>query len=213
MSTIAASPRWLAILALLTIAVAGSRAAVFETRVGRLALVDEWERTALAFGQEVDDARYAELRKLSTHAVAYGIGTALLYGPVLTLAIASGVFLLFGSADQPKASFTQVCAIVSYASVPLALRQIVASVSTYVSESTASATSIGTWWPTLSEASATARFAGALDLFVIWWVILLAVGIGVLYQRNARRLAVTFLGAYAGLALLLAGTMAVLGGT
>ena len=186
---------------------------MFETRVGRLALVDEWERTALAFGQEVDDARYAELRKLSTHAVAYGIGTALLYGPVLTLAIASGVFLLFGSADQPKASFTQVCAIVAYASVPLALRQIVASVSTYVSESTASATSIGAWWPTLSEASATARFAGALDVFVIWWVILLAVGIGVLYQRNARRLAVTFLGAYAGLALLLAGTMAVLGGT
>jgi len=213
MSAIAASPRWIAILALLTIAAAGSRAAVFETRVGRLALVDEWERTAVAFGQEVDDARYTELRALSTHAVAYGIGTALVYGPVLTLTIATGVFLLFGAADQQRVSFTQVCAVVAYASVPLALRQIVASVSTYVSESTASATSIATWWPTLNEASATARFAGVLDVFVIWWVIVLAIGIGVLYQRSARRLAVTFLGAYAGLALLLAGTMAVLGGT
>lgn len=213
MSAIAASPRWIATLALLTIAVAGSRVVVLETRVGRLALVDEWERTALAFGQEVDDARYAELRTLSTHAVAYGIGTALLNGPMLTLAIATGVFLLFGAASQPKASFSQVCAVVAYSSVPLALRQIVGALSTYVSESTASVTSMAIWWPTLNEASATARFAGALDLFVIWWVMVLAIGIGVLYQRNARRLALTFLGAYAGFALLLAATMAALGRT
>ena len=213
MSAIAASPRWIAILAILTIAVAGSRVAVFETRVGRLALVDEWERTALAFGQDVDDTRYAELRALSTHAVAYGIGTTLLTGPVLTVLIATAVFLLFGAATQPRPSFAQVCAVVAYASVPLALRQIVAAFSTYLSESTASVTSIGIWWPTLNEASAVARFAGALDVFVIWWAIVLAIGIGVLYQRNARRLALTFLGAYAGVALLLAATMAALGST
>jgi Yip1-like protein len=213
MTAVAASPRWIAILAILTIAAAGSRVAVFETRVGRLALVDEWERTAQAFGQEVDDIRYAQLRQLSTHAVAYGVATALLDGPALTLAVAAGVFLLFGAAKRKRASFAQVCAVAVYASVPLTLRQIVASVSTYVSETTASATSMGTWWPTLNEASAAARFVGALDVLVIWWVVLLAIGIGVLYQRNAGRLAVTFLGAYAGVALVLAGTMAALGGT
>jgi hypothetical protein len=213
MTAVAASPRWIGILAVLTIATAGSRIAVFETRVGRLALVDEWERTALAFGQEVDDTRYAQLQELSTHAVAYGLGTALLTGPALTLGVAAAVFLVFGAADRTRASFAQVCAVVVYASVPLALRQIVAAASTYVNESTVSATSIATWWPTLNEASATARFVGALDVLVIWWVVLLAIGIGVLYQRSARRLAVTFLGAYAGFALALAGTMAALGGT
>ena len=210
MTAIAASPRWIAILAVLTIAAAGSRVAVFETRVGRLALLDQWERTALAFGQAVDDTRYAQLRELSTHAVAYGLGSALLNVPVLTLVVATAVFLLFGGKER-RASFTQVCAVVTCASVPLALRQIVASVSTYLSESTASATSIGAWWPTLSEASPVARFAGAVDLLVIWWLALLAIGIGVLYQRRARGLALTFLGAYAGLALLLAATMSVFG--
>lgn len=216
MTAVAASPRWIAILAILTIATAGSRVAVFETRVGRLALVDEWERTAVAFGQEVDDVRYAQLRELSTHAVAYGVGAAVVNGPALVFVVAAAAFLLFGlsgAPNQTRPSFTQVCAIVAYASVPLALRQIVASVSTYVSESTASATSIGTWWATLNEASAAARFAGALDVFVIWWVVLLAIGLGVLYQRSAGRLALTLLGAYAGLALALAGTMAALGGT
>jgi hypothetical protein len=213
MTAVAASPRWIAILAILTIAAAGSRIAVFETGVGRTALVDEWERTAIAFGQEIDDVRYAQLREWSTHAVAYGLGTALLNGPALTLAVAAAVFLVFGAANGTRRSFTQVCAVVVYASVPLALRQIVASVSTYVGESTASATSMSTWWAALNEASASARFVGVLDVFVIWWIILLAIGIGVLYQRSARRLAVTFLGAYAGFALLLAGTMAALGGT
>jgi hypothetical protein len=216
MTAVASSPRWIAILAILTIATAGSRVAVFETRVGRLALVDEWERTALAFGQEVDDVRYAQLRELSTHAVAYGLAAAVVNGPLLVFVVAAASFLLFGrlrAASQTRVSFTQVCAVVSYASVPLALRQIVASVSTYASESTASASSIGTWWTSLNEASAAARFAGALDIFVIWWVVLLAIGLGVLYQRGAGRLAMTFLGAYAGVALVLAGTMAALGGT
>ena len=184
--------------------------AVFETEVGQQALVDEWDRTAAAFGQEVDDTRYAELRALSAHGVAYGLGMALLSGPALALAVSGAIYAVFGGL---QASFAQVWAVVVYASVPLALRQIVASVTTYVSETTTSATSIGTWWPTLNEASAAGRFLGQLDLFVIWWVVLLAIGVSVLYHRNPRRLALTFLGAYAGLALLLAVTMAALGGT
>lgn len=213
LTAVAALPRWIGILAILTAAAVGSRVALFETAIGRQALVDEWERTALAFGQEVDDARYAEFRALSTHAPAYGLGMALLSGPMLMLATALLIYVFFRGTKTERVSLAQVCTVVVYASVPLALRQIVASVSTYVTESTASATSVGAWWSTLNEASALARFVGALDLFVMWWVVLLAIGVGILYRRNARRLALSFLGAYACVALLLAATMAVLGGT
>ena len=50
-------------------------------------------------------------------------------------------------------------------------------------------------------------------LFILWWVVLLAVGVGVLYGRQARSVAAAFLGVYAGLALLIAVTMTALGGT
>ena len=33
------------------------------TEVGRQALVDQWERTAIAFGQPVDDASYARMEE------------------------------------------------------------------------------------------------------------------------------------------------------
>jgi hypothetical protein len=134
-------------------------------------------------------------------------------GPVLVLAVAAAVSLLFGRGHAGQVSFGQVCAIVTVASVPLALRQIVGVITSYVSESTANTMSIGTWFSGLDEVSPVARFVGALDVFVIWWVVLLAIGVGVLYRRNSRRLALTFLGAYAGLALLLAVTMAALGPT
>lgn len=212
LSAVAASPGWIGMMVVLTLAALGSRVALFETRVGRQALVDEWERTALAFGQEVDDARYAELRKLSALAPLYGAAAAVVSVPVLSLAVAGSVYLIFG-AKTKLASFAQVCAVVGHASLPLALKQIVSAPISYVSESTASATSLGAWFSSLNEASPIARFVGALDLFVIWWVVLLAIGVGVLYHRNTRGLALTFLGAYAGLALLLAGTMAALGGT
>jgi hypothetical protein len=192
-------------------AAAASRVAVMETQVGRTALLDEWERTALAFGQDIDDAKYEELRQLSTYAPAYAVGAALLNGPVLILLVAAGVYLLWGGTKA--VSFVQVWAVAVCSSVPLVLRQITAALTTYVGESSASATSIGAWLSSLNEASALARFVGALDLFVIWWIVVLAIGVGVLYQRSSRRLALTFLGAYAGVALVLTGTMAALGGT
>ena len=39
-----------------TLVSAGAGAALMETAVGRQALVDQWERTATAFGRQVDDA-------------------------------------------------------------------------------------------------------------------------------------------------------------
>jgi hypothetical protein len=52
-----------------------------------------------------------------------------------------------------------------------------------------------------------------MDLFVIWWIVVLAIGVSVLYQRSTRSLALVFTGAYVVLALLAALVMAVSGGT
>jgi hypothetical protein len=58
-----------------------------------------------------------------------------------------------------------------------------------------------------------ARFFGILDVFVLWWLVVLAIGISVLTGRPTRALATTFIGAYLVLALLLVIAMAVTGGT
>jgi hypothetical protein len=65
----------------------------------------------------------------------------------------------------------------------------------------------------IDEGSALARLGGLIDLFVVWWVMVLAIGIAVLYRKPARKVSALFLGAYVVIAFVLVGTMAILGGT
>jgi hypothetical protein len=206
---VAEVPRWAGVL--LTCAVAGALASalLMETAVGRQALVDQWERTAIAFGHDVDDAEYARLETLSAHGPAYATGTALLGGPGLTLVAAVVLFVAYGRRGGVR--FRQVLAVSAHAGVILALRQVVAAPLAYIGETTASATSLGTFVPSLDETSAAARFLGALDLFVVWWIVVLAIGVAVLCQRQARHLTLAFMAVYGVLALVLAVIMRVAG--
>jgi hypothetical protein len=207
-----AAPRWLGVMVVLMVAAGASQGLWLTTERGRLALVDQWERTALAFGQDVDDARYEQFHAFSRNGALYGVASAVLSGPVLTIAVAACVFLLFRPVTE-AVSFVQVLSVVVYASVILTLRQVIAAPISFANESTASATSLGGWFRTMDEASPVARFFGAIDLFVVWWVVVLAIGVAVLYRRQARTLTAAFLGVYVGMALLLAVAMTVLGGT
>lgn len=206
-------PRWADVM-LLTLAVsAGCGVAFAQTDVGRRALVDQWERTAVAFGREIDDARYAELVRISENGAAYAVASAVASGPLLTAAVAAVIFGVFTGLMREQARYTQVLAVAAHAGVVLAIRQLVATPLNFSRETTASATTLTLVFPMLDEASAPARFFGAIDLFVVWWVVVLAVGVALLYGRSARATVFAFMGAYVGVAALLAVAMAVSGGT
>jgi hypothetical protein len=210
-AAVVAAPHWLGVMIATTVAAALAGSLLMETGIGRQALVDQWERTAIAFGQDVDDARYAQFEALSRYGPAYATATALVTGPGVTFALA-GLLLAGLGGRRSAVTFKQVLAVVAHAGVILAVRQVVAAPLGYVRETTASATALGVWFPMLDEASPVARFLGALDLFVLWWIVVLAIGVGVLYGRQARTITATLIGIYAALALLMAIAMALTGG-
>jgi hypothetical protein len=204
-----ARPRWAGLLiALFAVSIVVS-ATFFATPVGRQALVDQWERTAIAFGQPVDDARYAEFQELSRQGLAYAAATALVTGPVAALVLSA---LLYGVFRGRRVSFQQVLAMVVHASVILTLRHVVAAPINYARESSASPTTATLFFSMLDEGSAAARFFGVIDLFVVWWLVVLAIGASVLFGGRTRTYAAQFIVLYVGVALLLAGAMAWLGG-
>src|SRR4030095_3797295 len=162
------------------------------------ALVDQWERTATAFGQPVDDEAYAQMELTARRGgfdVTYAAATPLARGPVLVLGVSGLLFVLLKRRGRPSAqpSFAQVLAVVAYASVILALRQVVATPIDYLRESIASPTTLVQFFSMLDEASPVARFSGIMDLVLVW--------------------AVVVTGADVLLALLAALAMAVSGGT
>ena len=206
------APSWAPVLATATAITFLCGIAFLRTDVGQQALVDQWERTATAFGQTVDDAAYARMEDMASSGSAglvYAAATALGYGPVLVYAVSGLLFLIL----KPRRSFVEVLTITSYSAVILMLRQVIAAPVDYVRESIASPTTLVQFFSMLDEASPVARFLGVIDLFVVWWIVVLAVGVSVLYQRSTRSLALAFTGAYVALALLAALAMAMSGGT
>lgn len=207
------APRWAGVLALTYVVTTASMAILFETQVGRLALLDQWERTAAAFGQAVNDSQYAAMEDASEHGAAYAAVNSLASGPMLAAGLSAVLFAAFGAARGGAATYRQVLAVVAHAGVILALRQIIAAPVTYARETLASPMTMSLFFTMLDEASPVARFFGIIDFFVMWWIAVLAVGMSMLYRRPARRLALMFVGAYVALAAILAGVMAVTGGT
>ena len=202
----ASHPRWGSLLVTLTLATAAAGALVSATEVGQLALVDQWERTALAFGQPVDDARYANLLSWSRLGPAVSAGNALLAGPGLVLVVSVLVFLWLRG--RKPVSYSQVLAVVVHSAVILAVGRLVAAPLVYARETTASATTLGAWFSSLDEASPIARFLGAIDFFTVWWAVVLGIGVAVLSGQRPRTCAAWVVSIYVGIALIAAAVMA-----
>ena len=208
-----ANPRYADVLLVTFLVTAFSSALLLETETGRLALLDQWERTALAFGQPVTDSSYAVLARASENGVAYAAASALASGPLLAVALSAALFGVFRLAMRGNATYRQVLAVVAHTGVILMLRQLVATPIVYARETLASPTTFSLFFTMLDETSPLARFFGIVDLFVIWWVVVLAIGMSTLYRQPARRLALAFMGTYVALAVILTITMALTGGT
>ncbi len=215
---VARTPRWFGVMALTVLVTAGSSAILLRTEVGQLALLDRWERMASAFGLEIDDIQYAAMEDASRHGASYAVVSALVAGPLLALGVSVALFAAFRAGrsaftGHPAVTYRQVFAVVAHAGLILALRQVVAAPVAYVRETLASPVTIGMFFGMPNEASIPARLFGVIDLFILWWVIVLAIGMSVLSQRPAPRLAIAFVGTYLALAAALTIAMVVAGGT
>jgi hypothetical protein len=209
------APRWLGALLLATAISAVSWAALYSTETGRIALLDQWERMAFAVGQTMDDAGYERLQRLSGRGVQYAIGRALLLGPVVAAVVAGLIQVISRrlTMDGVRPTYRQALAVTAHAGIILALRDAVAAPMAYVQETTASATTLGRWFPLLDEASMAARFVGSLDGFVLWWAAVVGIGTAVLFGWSARRAAAAAMGTFAAVAGVVAAAVGVLRGT
>ena len=202
------TPRWADILALTFLVTTALSAGLLATSVGKLALLDQWERTAVAFGQKLSEEQYGDLRDASKHGAVYAAVTSFGSGPALTVALAALLFGGFRLAGTSSVAYRQVLSVVAYSGVILMLRQIVATPTAYAREMLAAPVTLKSFFGVIDETSPIARFLSSIDLFVVWWIVVIAIGMSVLDNRSARRLTMVFLGVYTLLAAALALAMA-----
>ena len=201
---------WRGVLVLTTTAALVIGVLVMQTTVGQQALVDQWERTTAALGHEVDASGYGRLEDLSRYGALYAAAASLLEGPGLALVVTALLQTAFARTRTVR--FPTAFAVVVHAGVILALRQVVVAGLAYTRETTASAVSLGAWFPGLDASSPLARALGVVDLFVVWWIVLLGIAAAMLYGTGRRNMVLGFLGLYVVLALVTAAAVTAAGG-
>ena len=179
-------PAWVGAWAFILIVWAVLGGWLLSTDIGRQALIDERVRVVEAFGGSVSDDQYRSLLAQPPWWVYTTSGGRFLLNPVLTLAAAAGLWIV-ARAEQASARFSQALSIVVHASVVLLLGQLVATPLHYIRESLTSPLNLAAVLPLMEDGTAPTRFAGSLDLFALWWAVLLAMGLSVLTRRQTMR--------------------------
>jgi hypothetical protein len=75
-----------------------------------------------------------------------------------------------------------------------------------------SAANLGALLPMIDEKTFLGRLLGTVDLFIIWWLFVLAIGLAVLYRRRTQPIAITLFVVYGVIALCIAAVRSRLGG-
>jgi len=212
-TVIAADPRWVGMLTLLTLSVALLAAAVLMTEVGQQAMLDQQVSTMESFGVTVSDERYAAMEAAMPYAAYTSAGTIAVALPLALLGVAGILFGVFKAIGGAGASFRQVFAIVVFSGAILVFQQLFVTPLNYVRESLSSPTNLTVFLPDLEEGTFLARALGLIDLFYVWWLIVLSIGLSVLYKRQTVAIAWRLVAAYVVIAASIAAIMGVFGGS
>jgi hypothetical protein len=117
-------------------------------------------------------------------------------------AVFAGIlFAVFNAGLGGEASYKQVYAVYIHSGAIGALSAIVSGVVNYFSGRVGSVTNMGALLPMLPEKSFAANLLSAVDIFIIWSVVVLAMGLAVLYKRRTQPIAISLLAVYAVIAL------------
>ena len=202
--SIVAHPEWFGMMALVALALAALIGGFMFTTVGQNAWLEQASKGA-------SDQQYESFLRISKY-LGYGTVAYMIVAIPLLTVIVSGILLAAFNATGGDATFKQVLNVVTHAGAVGVLGQLFTVPVNYAREKMTSATNLTVLLPMIDEQSFLGRLLSMVDLFIIWWLIVLAIGLGVLYRRRTQPIAMTLFGLYAAIALAAAAVMSRLGG-
>ena len=211
--SVISQPTWLGAMLAVVLVVAGGNFLLLSTEVGQQALLDQQIRSSEAWGRTVTDEQQAGMERMLPTMRYITLGSTLVMAPVITFALAGLLFGVFNAGLGGDATYKQVLAIVTHAGAISILSTLFTLPLNYARESLAGTTNLAVFAPFLDEGSLAARFLGMIDLFLVWWVVVLAIGLAALYRRRTGGVALSLLGTYVGVAAIIAVIMRAFAGS
>ena len=193
---VAARPRWFGVLAISTVVIAGGFYFLLSSEAGQQAMLDQQTQVIESFGVKLNPAAYDQMER-GVERAKYTTPIAQLVAIPLVSVIFAGILLgIFNALLGGDATFKQVFAIVAHSTLIGALQNTFSRPLDYIRETMSSPTSLSVLLPFLDEKSFLGRLTGMLDLFQVWSILSLAIGLGVLYKRRTQPIAMTMFAIY-----------------
>jgi hypothetical protein len=124
--------------------------------------------------------------------------------PIMWLIISGLLFAVFNAALGGTSTFKQLWAVFVHSTAITVIQQLFVTPLNYVRETISSATNLGVFLPMLDESGFLAKFLGTIDLFLIWWIVILSIGLGVLFKRKTGPIAAGLFVVYGVIAVIIA---------
>jgi hypothetical protein len=210
---IAARPRWLGALMVVVAIVAGATFVLLSTEVGQQALLDQQIRSAESWGRTLTAEQQDRMERMLPMMRYITLISTVVMVPIITFVLAGVLFGVFNAGLGGDARYKHVLAVLTHAGSISVVGTLFTTPLNYARESLSSATNLGVFLPFLDEGSLPARFLGMIDLFLIWWTIVLGIGLAVLYKRRTGPVVVSLLATYVVIAAVIAVIMRAFAGS
>jgi hypothetical protein len=200
------TPKVAGMLFLICLATALSQGLPQFTESGRAAALEMQVQQAERWtGQPVSDEAYAAMQQQSQFGAYLALIGAFVFVPFASVIMTAIFWAVFNTILGGTASFKHVMAVLVHSQVISTLSAVVAAPIMYArgQMSASGIANLGALIP-LDETSYLAKFFGMIDLFVIWWLVVLAIGLATLYKRTTTGVATGLLVTYAVIALIAA---------
>jgi hypothetical protein len=207
-SAVAARPRWLGVMLVTMVMSSAAYYVILSSQDMQDAIVDQQLTAIEARGSTVSDEQVANMERFIGYLpVGYAVGIFIL-GPLFGAAIAGIVTGIFTTLMGGNGTFKQVFAVMSHAGfIPAISALFIAGMLAMGIKPVGvrpPGANLGVFVPMLEETSFLAVMLRTIDMFLLWWMVVLAIGLGVLYKRRTGPIATTFIGLYVVIALLIA---------
>jgi len=195
-------PKWFGAMAVVTLTIALAQYAFLSTNVGQDAMVDQQIRQTERWAGSVTQAQIDGIEQRAPMNKYIVSAATLIIGPIVTFIITGILFGVFNAMLGGDATFRQALAVSTHGGAINILQTLFVVPLNYFRESMTSATNLGVFVQFLDETSFVARLLGWFDMFIIWGLLVTAIGYGVLYKRKTAPIFWTFMGIYVVIALI-----------
>lgn len=198
---VAASPKVVGMLLLTSVLLAFFTALPMTTDAGKQATLEQQVQQMQSFGFQVNDQMYDQMQK-GVGRLPYTTGiSVLLVAPIMAVIFSGILFAIFNAGLGGEASFKQVYSVYIHSGVISVVSSALSGVVDFFTGRVGSVTNLGALLPMLPEKSFGAHLLGTIDIFIVWSVVVLAMGLAVLYRRRTQPIAISLLSVYAVIAL------------